>query len=41
MTRLAFLDIEASGFGPGSYPVEVGWTFGDGAGESWLICPPD
>ncbi|CAO3435332.1 hypothetical protein [Azospirillum doebereinerae] len=41
MTRLAFLDIEASGFGPGSYPVEVGWTFADGTGEAWLICPPD
>ncbi|MCW2239496.1 hypothetical protein [Azospirillum canadense] len=41
MTRLAFLDIEASGFGPGSYPVEVGWTFANGTGEAWLICPPD
>lgn len=24
---IAFLDIEASGFGPGSWPVEIGWAF--------------
>ena len=35
----AFIDFEASGLGARSWPIEVGWTFEDGAGESFLISP--
>lgn len=36
------LDIEASGFGPGSYPIEVGYVLGDGVAYCTLIRPaPD
>lgn len=39
---LAFLDFEASGLGARSWPIEVGWAFEDGRGESTLISPsPD
>ena len=38
-TRLAFIDFEASGLGPRSWPIEVGWAFEDGVGESFLISP--
>lgn len=37
--RLAFFDFEASGLGARSWPIEVGWAFADGAGESLLISP--
>ncbi|MFG6412977.1 hypothetical protein ACG02S_03585 [Roseateles sp. DC23W] len=38
----AILDIEASGFGRGSYPIEVGLAGADGALFCGLICPePD
>ncbi len=33
------LDIEASGFGSGSYPIEVGLALADGSCESVLIHP--
>ena len=33
------LDIEASGFGAGSYPIEVGVAMPDGALYAWLIRP--
>ncbi len=33
------LDIEASGFGPGSYPIEVGVAMPDGTLHFWLIKP--
>jgi hypothetical protein len=33
------MDIEASGFGAGSYPIEVGIVLADGSSESWLIRP--
>jgi hypothetical protein len=33
------LDVEASGFGSGSYPIEVGIALGDGTDHSWLIRP--
>ena len=33
----AFLDIEASSLGDGSFPVEAGWTTEDGLTESHLI----
>jgi hypothetical protein len=39
---LTFIDIEASGFGSASYPIEVGCVFPDGAGYCSLIKPePD
>jgi hypothetical protein len=34
------LDIEASGFGPGSYPIEVGYALADGRTRCTLVCPP-
>ena len=33
------LDIEASGFGAGSYPIEIGLALTDGGKHSWLIKP--
>jgi hypothetical protein len=33
------LDVEASGFGPGSYPVEVGYVLQDGSMRCMLIRP--
>lgn len=33
------LDIEASGFGRGSYPIEVGFVLGDGEARCMLIQP--
>ena len=35
----AILDIEASGFGAGSYPIEIGFVLPDGAGFCTLIRP--
>jgi hypothetical protein len=37
----AVLDIEASGFGRGSYPIEVGFVLPDGDGDCMLIRPID
>ena len=38
----AILDIEASGFGAGSYPIEIGYVSGDGSSYCTLIRPaPD
>ncbi len=37
--RIAFIDFEASGLGPFSWPIEVGWSFEDGVTESVLISP--
>ncbi|MCJ2036220.1 transcriptional regulator [Methylobacterium sp. J-068] len=39
MTRIAFLDFEASSLGKSSYPIEVAWVFADGGAESFLIRP--
>lgn len=36
---IAFIDIEASSLYRESYPVEVGWCFEEGNGESYLIRP--
>lgn len=36
-----FLDIEASGFGAGSYPIEVGCALSDGRTLCGLVRPPD
>ena len=33
------LDVEASGFGPGSYPIEIGYVLGDGTAYCTLISP--
>lgn len=33
------LDIEASGFGPGSYPIELGWVLPDGRARCTLVRP--
>ncbi|SFN22255.1 hypothetical protein [Variovorax sp. OV329] len=35
----AILDVEASGFGRGSYPVEVGYVLEDGGSECMLVRP--
>lgn len=37
--KLAFIDLEASGLGSKSWPVEVGWAFAEGAPASMLIRP--
>ena len=39
MSRIAFLDFEASSLGKASYPIEVAWVLADGTGESFLIRP--
>ncbi|MEM8771944.1 MAG: hypothetical protein AAGD92_09885 [Pseudomonadota bacterium] len=39
MAAIAFLDLEASGLGAGSWPIEVGWCFEQGAPETLLIAP--
>lgn len=36
-----FLDVEASGFGPDSYPIEVAWNLPDGEITRCLISPED
>lgn len=33
------LEVEASGFGPGSYPIEIGYVLGDGTAYCTLIRP--
>lgn len=38
---ITFIDIEASGLGPDSYPIELGWADTLGNGEGFLICPRD
>ncbi len=37
---LSFIDVEASGLGAGSYPIEVGIALPDGSTHCTLICPP-
>lgn len=37
----AIIDIEASGFGKGSYPIEVGVIADNGDVHSWLVKPQD
>jgi hypothetical protein len=39
--RPNIIDIEASGFGPDSYPIEVGFVLGDGQKYCTLISPLD
>lgn len=37
----AIIDVEASGFGRGSFPIEIGFALEDRAVHSYLIAPPD
>jgi hypothetical protein len=42
MTTLpCVIDIEASGFGRGSYPIEIGFVLPDGYARCTLVCPDD
>ncbi len=41
MEKITFLDLEASGLGPSSWPIEVGWCFDGGKPETMLIHPAD
>ena len=36
----AFIDVEASGLGRGSYPIEIGISLASGDRHCWLIRPP-
>jgi hypothetical protein len=36
----SIIDIEASGFGRGSYPIEIGYVLGDGRSGCMLVQPP-
>ena len=38
---IAFIDLEASGLGPKSWPIEVGWCFPQGLASSFLVRPDD
>jgi hypothetical protein len=40
-TAPCVIDIEASGFGRGSYPVEIGFVRADGSARCTLIRPPE
>lgn len=40
VTPPAIIDIEASGFGRGSFPIEIGFALEDRAIHSFLIAPP-
>ena len=39
MEKIAFIDLEACGLGPASWPIEVGWCFENGEAEAVLIKP--
>jgi hypothetical protein len=41
LTSIAFIDVEASGLNPSSWPIEVGWVFADGSPRAMLIKPAD
>jgi len=41
MSRIAFLDCEASSLDADSYPIEIGWILDDGTGASCLIRPEE
>ncbi len=41
VNKIAFIDLEASGLGPASWPIEVGWCFPDEEPEALLIKPAD
>lgn len=39
MDKVAFIDLEASGLGPASWPIEVGWCMETGEPQAHLIAP--
>jgi len=39
--QIAFIDLEASGLGSKSWPIEIGWAFSDWPVRSMLIKPAD
>lgn len=39
MENLIFLDIEASGLGADSFPIEIGWAYLNGQSDGFLIRP--
>lgn len=39
MKDIAFIDLEASGLGARSWPIEAGWCYGAGAPQAMLIKP--
>lgn len=41
MPPIVFLDLEASGLGPASWPIEVGWCFVSGRPSAVLIRPDE
>jgi len=41
LNKIAFLDLEASGLGAASWPIEVGWCFEGGEPETMLIRPAE
>ncbi len=41
VNNFAFIDLEASGLGPASWPIEVGWCFPDGEPDAFLIQPAE
>ncbi len=41
MEKIAFIDLEASGLGPASWPIEVGWCFERGKPQAHLIRPAE
>jgi hypothetical protein len=41
VNNIAFIDLEASGLGASSWPIEVGWCFLKSEPETFLIAPSD
>jgi hypothetical protein len=41
LSRIAFIDLEASGLGTASWPIEVGWCFTTGRPDAILIKPDE
>jgi hypothetical protein len=41
LSKIAFLDFEASSLGKQGYPIEVAWVFANGEEESHLIRPAE
>lgn len=39
--KIAFIDLEASGLGAASWPIEVGWCFPGSEPEAFLIAPAE
>ncbi len=41
MPEIAFIDLEASGLGAKSWPIEAGWCYGSGKPQAMLIKPDE